>query len=348
MSGLTFTRATKGAARARVALIGPAGCGKTWTALTLAQGLGGPVAVIDTEHGSASKYSDVFEFDVLELTSFAPARYVEAIEAAAAAGYGVLVIDSLSHAWMGKDGALEQVDRAAKRSQSGSTFGAWRDVTPQHNALVEAILAAPLHLVATMRSKTEYVQERDERTGKTQVRKVGMAPVMRDGVEYEFDVTADMDLEHNLIISKTRCPQLDGVVVNRPGAKVSATLLAWLTGSTAATAPVVSAPAGQPANEHDQPLARANVAAGNGATEGTPSPAPAAAPSDGTGEPLQVVETPAPAKIVRWYHQCRKPEHVDRVDERVPMALRALPEVMAARALAVRTAKGGRTREVTA
>src|SRR5688572_27032747 len=120
---MTFQKATKGSARLRMALIGAAGSGKTYTALNIAQHLGGPIAVIDTERGSASKYSDVFEFDVLELDSFSPQTYIAAINAAAEAGYRVLIIDSLSHAWTGKEGALDQVDRVAKRSQAGNTFG---------------------------------------------------------------------------------------------------------------------------------------------------------------------------------------------------------------------------------
>ena len=139
---LSFAKATKKAAKLRMALIGPSGAGKTYTALAIGTSLGEKVAFIDTEHGSASKYAgrDGFNFDVLELDSFHPQTYIDAIKAAEQAGYDVLVIDSLSHAWMGKDGALELVDKAAKRSQSTNTFAAWRDVTPLHNALVEVMI----------------------------------------------------------------------------------------------------------------------------------------------------------------------------------------------------------------
>lgn len=235
MTAFTFQKASKRRARARVALIGPSGSGKTYTALSIASAMGGRVAVIDTEHGSASKYADCFEFDVLELATFSPLTYVEAMKAAA--DYDVLVIDSLSHAWMGKDGALEQVDRAAKRDTRGNSFAAWRDVTPMHNALVEALTAHPAHLIVTMRSKTEYVLDKDERSGKTIPRKVGTAPVQRDGLEYEFDVVADLNLDHDLIVSKTRCPSLDGAVVNKAGAEVAGTLLAWLSDGADVPAP---------------------------------------------------------------------------------------------------------------
>ena len=242
-----FEKATKKQSRLRLALIGPSGSGKTYSALNLAQYIGSKIAVIDTERGSASKYADLFNFDVLELDSFSPLTYVEAIQSAELAGYDVVVIDSLSHAWMGKDGALEQVDKSAKRSQSGNSFAAWRDVTPVHNALVDAMLQSGCHVIATMRAKSEYVLETNEK-GKVQPRKVGLAPVQRDGLEYEFDVIADMDIDNNMIVSKTRCPQLVGAVIHKPGKDVAETLNAWLTdGSTPldyATACTITTPKG--------------------------------------------------------------------------------------------------------
>ncbi len=226
---MTFQKATKKSARLRMALIGVAGAGKTYTALSIASNLGKRIAVLDTERGSASKYSDLFEFDVMEPESFAPKTYIDAIEAAAEAGYDVIILDSLSHAWAGKDGALELVDRAARRAQSNNNFGAWRDVTPQHNAMVDSIITAKIHVIATMRAKTEYVQEKDPKTGRTSVRKVGMAPVQRDGLEYEFDVVADIDSENNLVVGKTRCPAIAGAVFPKAGKEIALRLKNWLT-----------------------------------------------------------------------------------------------------------------------
>jgi hypothetical protein len=231
---MQFRQATKQQSRLRMALIGPSGSGKTYTALKVAQYLGQRVAVIDTERGSASKYADIFAFDVLELDSFSPMTYVEAIKAAQAGGYDVLIIDSLSHAWMGKDGALEQVDRAAKRSQSNNSYTAWRDVTPMHNALVDAMLQSNCHIIGTMRAKTEYVIEQNER-GKSVPRKVGLAPVQRDGLEYEFDVVGDMNLENDFVVSKTRCSVLAGQIINKPGEELAKTLRTWLSDGAPAT-----------------------------------------------------------------------------------------------------------------
>ena len=190
----TFAPATKKRAKLRLALSGPSGSGKTWSALRLASGLGGKIAVIDTERGSASLYSDAFRFDVCEIEPpYTPERYIEAIHTAEAAGYDVLVIDSLSHAWAGEGGILESVD--ARQSQGGNKFVAWGPATKSQNALINAILGSRCHLIATLRAKQEYAMEQDAR-GKQVIKKLGMAPVQRDGVEYEFGVVLDLTMDH--------------------------------------------------------------------------------------------------------------------------------------------------------
>jgi hypothetical protein len=224
-----FTKASKKQAKLRMCIAGLSGAGKTYTALKIATELG-RVAVIDTERGSASKYASEFAFDVLELDSCSPAEYISAILAAFNAGvYDVLVIDSLSHAWAGKDGALEQVDSAKSRSTSGNSFAAWKDVTPLWNRLLDVITRVPLHVIGTMRQKTEYVMETNER-GKTAPKKVGHAPIFREGGEYEFDIVAVMDREHNFIIEKSRCIPLQDKVFHKPeGQEIAGTLLHWLS-----------------------------------------------------------------------------------------------------------------------
>jgi hypothetical protein len=230
---MTFQKAVKHEAKLRLAIAGPSGSGKTFTSLSIATALanGGKIALVDTEHGSASKYADLFEFDVLELTApFHPKRFVEAITEAGKAGYSVIILDSLTHAWSGPGGLLEIVDGIAARMKSANTFAAWKDATPIQNSLVEGIVAAPLHLIATMRSKQEYILTQDER-GKQVPRKVGMAPQQRDGFEYEFDVFIDMDIDNTGIVQKTRCPALTGGVFKKPGADVAGILLKWLQGA---------------------------------------------------------------------------------------------------------------------
>jgi nucleoside-triphosphatase THEP1 len=236
MSG--FKKATKAQAKLRLGLIGPAGSGKTMTALRVAHGLGGRIAVIDTERGSASLYAGErgLGFDVLELETYEARHFIEAIADAEAAGYEVLIIDSLSHAWAGKGGILEFVDKAAKRSGGGS-FSGWRDATPLHNQLVDAILGAKMHLICTLRSKVEHVIE--QVNGKTQVRKVGLQPVQRDGLEYEFTVVGDVNQDHELIVTKTRAAFLKDAIVREAGEELGKQLRAWLgSGDAPAPAPV--------------------------------------------------------------------------------------------------------------
>jgi nucleoside-triphosphatase THEP1 len=237
MSG--FKKATKAAAKLRLGLIGPAGSGKTMTALRIAAGLGGPVAVIDTERGSASLYAGErgLDFDVIELDTYGVERFIDAIKAAADGGYATLVIDSLSHAWSGKGGILEFVDNAGKRNQGGGNFGAWRDATPRHNSLVDAILGAPLHVICTLRSKVEYVVENVG--GRNQVRKVGLQPVQRDGLEYEFTVVGDVTQDHDLVVTKTRAAFLKDAVIREAGEDLGKQLAAWLSDGTTPTRPAV-------------------------------------------------------------------------------------------------------------
>jgi hypothetical protein len=274
-----FTKATKSQSRARIALIGPSGSGKTYSALEMARGLGERIAVIDTEHGSASKYADRFGFDVLNLEHHDPITYVKAIQAAEAAGYDVIVVDSLSHAWSGSGGALEQVDAAAKRSK-GNSYVAWRDVTPKHNAMVNALVGCKAHLIVTMRAKTAYELQKDDKTGKVQPIKIGMAPIQRDGVEYEFDVVADIDLDHNLIVSKTRMSDLDGLVEHKPGFELGRRIADWLTDGEPGPGPAPQGapepeplPAGSPARSSANGTSSAAASSGNSNGNG-----PAAAP----------------------------------------------------------------------
>lgn len=242
-----FTKASKKQSKCRLALVGPSGSGKTFSSLRIAHGFGGRIALVDSERDSASKYAGAknpdggkFEFDHLSLESCHPDKYIEAIKAADDAGYDVLIIDSLSHAWSGKDGALELVDRAAARSQSSNKFMAWRDVTPLHNSLIDAILRSRCHIIATMRSKTEYVLDEVERGNKTVKvpRKIGMAPIQRDGLEYEFDCVADMDLDNNLVVSKTRCPDIAKQVYKEPGKALAEVLKQWLSDGEAVRPPI--------------------------------------------------------------------------------------------------------------
>jgi hypothetical protein len=204
---MSFQRATRKKAKARVGIVGPAGSGKTMSALLMAFGMGGKIAVIDTENGSADLYAHLGEYDVALIhPPFTVKKYLDLIHEAEKV-YDIVIIDSLSHAWAGTGGLLEEVD---KRAGSGNKFAAWRDVTPTHNSLIDAMLQSPAHIIATMRSKTEYVIE-ENANGKKVPRKIGMAPVQREGMDYEFTVVFDVDQnKHYATTSKDRTSLFDG------------------------------------------------------------------------------------------------------------------------------------------
>ena len=208
-----FRKAERRQAKLRLALCGPSGSGKTYSALLIAQGLapGGRVALIDTERGSGELYADLMEYDVSPLDPpYTPARYIELIREAEEAGYDVLIIDSLSHAWSGEGGILDMHDKATAASRSGNSFAAWREVTPAHNQLVDTLLAGNLHIITTMRTKTAYDLV-DDGKGRKKPVKIGLAPVQRDGMEYEFTCVLDLSIEgHVATASKDRTRLFDG------------------------------------------------------------------------------------------------------------------------------------------
>src|SRR5689334_20811772 len=133
-----FQKAVKQEAKLRLAIAGPSGSGKTYTSLAIAANLGSKIALVDTEHGSASKYADVFQFDVMEMEPpFSPNRFSGAIREAQGAGYDVIILDSLSHMWNGTGGLLEEVDKIARAKYQNNSFAAWKDATPIYNAFVD-------------------------------------------------------------------------------------------------------------------------------------------------------------------------------------------------------------------
>ena len=262
---MAFRKATKSQKKLRLALSGASGSGKTYSALGIAMGLlepGQRIAVIDTERGSSELYADRFDFDVCELATFAPDDYLRALQEAEAAGAGVIIVDSLSHAWSATGGILEIVDQAGK---SGGHFSGWKTATPIQNKFIDRLFRSPAHLICTMRSETEWVVEPNDK-GKMTPRKVGTKPVQKNQIDYEFDVYGEMDVINQVTITKTRCAALAGQQFMKPGADLSRILLAWLN-------------TGVP------------IAATTPATEGAP---PGAAPEQTTTAPAEVKPFTAP------------------------------------------------------
>jgi len=175
-----FKKAEKSGLKIRVAVIGPSGSGKTYSALRLASGIGGKIAMIDTEVGRGKYYADEFNYDYMELTPpYKPERFIEAVTAAVAAGYDTVIIDSASHEWNGKGGILEE-----HSAMSGNSYTNWSKLTPRHQRFIDCIIQSNCNIITTLRGKDEYVMS--DRNGKAVPEKVGMGAVMRDGFEYEM------------------------------------------------------------------------------------------------------------------------------------------------------------------
>ena len=227
-----FRPATKDKAKARVAVQGVSGSGKTWTGLSISQALaeGGRFAVIDTERGAASLYVGIngIQFDVLQMNRYDPRDLTKALAAAAQYNYPVVMVDSLSHFWKGTDGTLQQVDKAKGR-YGGNSFAGWKEGTPMQNDMIDALLSYPGHVVVTMRSHTEWVLQENDRGRKEPVA-MGMRAEQRKGVEYEFGLVCSMDIDNTLTVLKSRCPDLHRKVIREPNGSldVAKPLLDWL------------------------------------------------------------------------------------------------------------------------
>jgi hypothetical protein len=222
---IEIRKAERVKSKLRLGLAGPSGSGKTMSALKVAKGIGGPVCLIDTERGSGDLYANLYDYSVITLEPpFKPDVLIDAIHAAEKAGFNVIIIDSLSHFWSDEGGILDQAD---KMQNSGKNrFTLWADLTPQHRRLVNALLNSPKHIIGTMRSKQEYAMETDER-GKASVKKLGLAPVQREGMEYEFTVFFDISQDHYAKSTKDRTDMFKNELMILDE-NVGKRLLAWL------------------------------------------------------------------------------------------------------------------------
>jgi hypothetical protein len=225
MTAFVFNQATKTQSKLRLAIFGPSGSGKTYTSLRLAAGMAGEegkIALIDTEFGSASKYADRFGFDVLNLHDPKVDHMIQAIQAARQ--YEVLIIDSLTHAW--KE-LLMQVDQLARAKYKGNSWAAWSEGTPLQNKMVHTLLGFPGHIIATMRTKTEWTINLDN-NGKSSPTRVGLAPEQGKGIEYEFDMLMEISPEHTIHVIKDRTGKFQDRIIETPGEDFGLEILAWL------------------------------------------------------------------------------------------------------------------------
>jgi energy-coupling factor transporter ATP-binding protein EcfA2 len=224
---MTFQKASKAKSKLRLALFGPSGAGKTFSALRLATGIvtkaGGKIAVIDSERDSSSLYADKFEFDNVSLVKKDIEEYVNFIDMAAKQNYSVLIIDSLTHAWQE---LLEDIDRVAKAKYRGNTWSAWSDGTPKQKRLINALLSFPGHIIATMRVKTEWILS--EKNGKSVPERVGLAPEQGKGIEYEFTILGEITPDHTCFISKDRTGKYQDKILKCIDESFGEELIEWL------------------------------------------------------------------------------------------------------------------------
>ena len=245
---LELKKAQRSKAYLKLGMSAPSGGGKTLGSLLIGYGLmkekypdksdqfrWSKIAIIDTENGSGELYVGrdvagliIGDYNAITLTPpFEADKYTQAMGLCEENDIEVAIIDSTTHLWSGQGGLLEQQGNAAKRT--GNSYTAWRDVTPQHNRFIDKMLQSNLHVIATMRAKQEYVQEKDEKTGKTTVRKLGMEPEQRKGMEFEFTTFFEINAEHEAFGSKDRTSLFDQRTF-KITPKVGQDLMKWLEG----------------------------------------------------------------------------------------------------------------------
>jgi hypothetical protein len=229
-----FKKADKKQAKLRCSVFGPSGAGKTMTSLRIANGfvkagLQSRIAFIDSERGSASKYADRFDFDILELEKKSVMDYTNAIKLAAENKYQILIIDSLSHAWQE---LIEEIDKLANIKYKGNTWRAWSEGTPKQRLLIDAIINYPGHVIATIRSKTEWEVGDDKK-----VRRVGLSPEQGKGIEYEFDMLMEISVDHYATIIKDRTGKYQDAIIKNPDEAFGSELINWLNSGSAIPLP---------------------------------------------------------------------------------------------------------------
>jgi hypothetical protein len=218
---MIITSAQRKQAHLKMGIQGPSGSGKTYSSLLLAKGMAsdyGKVVVIDTENESSHLYSHIGDFKVLSLKApFTPEKYIEAITLCEQAGMEVIILDSVTHEW---EYLLD-----FHSNLQGNSFTNWGKVTPRHSAFVQKMLQSPCHIIATMRTKQDYVIS--ERNGRMVPEKVGLKSVQRDGMDYEFTLVFDLDSKNNAVASKDRTGLFYGQTEHRLSVETGKRLMDW-------------------------------------------------------------------------------------------------------------------------
>jgi hypothetical protein len=198
---IQLRKAERKQSKIRLALQGGSGSGKSYGSILIAKGLAGTldkVAVIDSEHHSADLYAHLGSYSVLPIEPpFSPEKYIQAIKLCEDAGMEIIILDSISHQWEGEGGILD-----VHSSMMGNSFTNWNKLTPRHNKFINAILQSKCHVIATIRSKQDYILSNIN--GKMVPEKVGLKGVAREGTDYEFTVVLELNQKHSCTASKDR------------------------------------------------------------------------------------------------------------------------------------------------
>ena len=284
----SFTKAERKKWFIKLAIAGISGSGKTYSALRLARGLVGDkgrIAFIDTENGSATLYDTLTDFDHCVIQPNANGKFdykdfIDKVQEAERLGYDAVIVDSASHLWQGILADKEILDM---NSKSGNTYTTWAQPTKNFNATIQKFLQSRIHLISCMRSKTDYVMELNDK-GKQAPRKVGLAPVMRDGIEYEFTVVFDVLANHESATSKDRT----GLFVNAGNFLITEEtgrqIADWLASGKGELPPQTPSEPSLPEPTPSEPV--------------TPPPAPPTAPAVASTPPAPTATVPPAAPPV--------------------------------------------------
>ena len=191
---------------AKILLKGYPKGGKTTSALEIASLMSGDqkFPVIVTEKNGFDMYRHRFPlarpiYLDEESTGYNGSTYVQAIQLAMIINPIVMVVDSISPAWSGKQGVLDQAAATGK-----SDFYVWKGPKEHNKRLIEEMLRVPCHVIATVRSKTKLIVNADTK----EVTKKAGAPIQWGEIEFEFDVNADLSKGGNIVITGSRLETL--------------------------------------------------------------------------------------------------------------------------------------------
>jgi hypothetical protein len=175
----------------KMALYGPAGSGKTFSSLLIAEGLarhtGRRVAYIDTEFGTAfygqtvpqrAVHPEAFDFSVLHTKSIT--EVLAAVKGLDRDAYGVLVVDSISHLWDSCKNAY-----SGRLTRAGTVpLPAWSVIKRPYKELMHVLLSLPAHVLICGRMGIDFAE--DEASG--ELKNVGFKMRAEGETAYEPDV----------------------------------------------------------------------------------------------------------------------------------------------------------------